>query len=302
MGSKILAYYPDSAELALLLLSSYGLFAASWWLFQKVSVARATVPIWTASLIAFLAFTTFLGVTVTLWQTADEQWVAAMAEYENAYAAAASAGESLPEKPAPRTLMLMLYAAGLWFIPGVYYARQLVLAFSTRTIQTIAAIEQTEDETGTPFKQARDLAMRGDIDGAIARYRGYTERAKEARFEAAQLLEAEGRYRDALDFYIEIGDRHRDDIRAWAEAMFRRAKLLDSVFGDGDGARMLYERILDRASHTEFATLASTQLSRTHTTRDKLLDKLDAGFQYDRPEREEVIRHIPPTAGELQGT
>ncbi len=297
-----MAYYPDSAEFALLLLSSYGLFVASWWLFQRVTFARATVPIWTAALIAFLAFTTFLGVTVTLWQTADEQWVAAMAEYEIAHEAAATAGNSLPIKPAPRTLMLMLYAAALWFIPAIYYARQLVLAFSTRTIQSIAAIEQTEDEIGNPFKQARDLALHGDIDGAIARYRTYTERTKEARFEAAQLLEAEGRYRDALDFYIEIGDRHRDDIRAWAEAMFRRAKLLDSVFGDGDGARMLYERILDRASYTEFATLASTQLSRTHTTQDKLLDKLDAGFKYDRPDREEVIRHIPPSAGEFQGT
>ena len=302
MGSQILAYYPDAAEFALLLLSSYGLFAASWWLFQRVSVARATVPIWTASLVAFLAFSTFLGVTVTLWQNADEQYVAAMAEYGIAYDAAATAGEALPAKPAPRTLMLMMYAAALWFIPAVYYARQLVLAFSTRTVQSIAAIELTEDEIGSPFKQARDLALNGDIDGAVARYRGYTERTKEARFEAAQLLEAEGRYRDALDLYIEIGDRHRDDIRAWGEAMFRRAKLIDSVFGDGDGARMLYERILDRASHTEFATLASTQLSRTHTSQDKLLDKLDAGFQYDRPEPEHVVSHISPHAGEFQGT
>jgi len=302
LGYRVLAYYPSSAEFALLLLSSYGLFAASWWLFQKVSVARATVPIWTAALIAFLAFSTFLAVTVTLWQTADEQWVAAMAEYDVEHKAAAAAGEALPTKPAPRTLMLMLYAAGLWFIPAIYYARQLVLAFSTRAVQSIAAIEQTEDEIGAPFRQARELAIHGDIDGAIERYRGYTERTKEARFEAAQLLETEGRYREALDFYIEIGDRHRDDIRAWGEAMFRRAKLIDSVFGDNDGARMLYERILDRASHTEFATLASTQLSRVHTNQDQLLEKLDAGFQYDAPKAEEIIRHIPPASGEFQGT
>ena len=302
LGYKILAYYPNLAEFTLLLLSSYGLFAASWWLFQKVASARATIPIWTASLIAFLAFTTFLGVTVTLWQTADEQWVAAMAVYEVEHEAAIVAGELLPQKPAPRTLMLMLYAAALWLIPAIYYSRQLAHAFSTRAVQSIAAIEQTEDVAGIPFKQARDLALNGDIDGAIARYRGYTERAKEARFEAAQLLETEGRYRDALDFYIEIGDRHRDDVRAWAEAMFRRAKLIESIFDDHDGARMLYERILDRASQTTFATLASTQLSRVPTSQDKLLDKLDAGFRYESPESEEVIRHIPPATGEFQGT
>jgi tetratricopeptide (TPR) repeat protein len=297
-----LAYYPNFAEFALLILSSYGLFAASWWLFQRVSNSRAVVPVWTAALVAFLAFTTFLGVTVTLWQNADEAFAQAMVQYEADYQAAIAGSEPLPQKPVSRTLMLMLYSAALWFFPAIYYARQLVIAFSTRAVQSIAAIEQTEDERGVPFKHARALAMAGDIDGAIARYRGYSENAKEARFEAAQLLESEGRYRDAIDFYIEIGDRYREDIRAWAEAMFRRAKLIESIFGDADGARMLYERILDRAAATEFATLAATQLSRTQTPHEKLLDKLEAGFDYRNAKPEEVITHLPPGAGELQGT
>jgi tetratricopeptide (TPR) repeat protein len=196
--------------------------------------------------------------------------------------------------------MLMLYAAAFWFIPAVYYARQLVSAFSTRTIQELAAVEQTEDEIGSPFKVARDMALRGDIDGAVARYRAYAERAKEARFEAAQLLESEGRYRDALDLYIEITDRFRDDIRAWGEAIFRRAKLLEGIFDDIDGARLLYKRILDRAPETEFATLASTQLGRLQQAPGALLKALDAGFQYEGNGAEPAVSHISPAHQNLR--
>jgi tetratricopeptide (TPR) repeat protein len=292
-------YYPEPAEFLLLLFASFGLLGGAAWLFSRVTEARASLPVWIALLVSGVAFVSFLGVTVMLWQDAHGEWTAATAEYEAARAVAIESGAAMPEKPAARTLTLMLYAAAFWFVPATYYARQLSYAFSTRTVESIAALEQTENDSNMPFRHARILAMNGNIDGAIARYRAYTDGGREAKFEAAQLLESEGRFREALDFYIEIGDRYRKDARTWGEAMFRRARMLDTVYDDMDGARNLYERILDRAPETEFATLASTQLARLRPEPSTLLKKLDAGFEYDKPS-ERVISHIP-RGGEFQG-
>lgn len=142
-----------------------------------------------------------------------------------------------------------------------YYGRITALSVSNRVIDQISPFNMRIEEP-SEFAEARKLALRGDVDGAVKRYRAYLDNTDTALFEAARLLKSADRYAEAAALFLEISERFFGKKLVWAEATYHLAKLRESHLHQAKDAMALLDQILGRASDTRFGQLAQTELTR----------------------------------------
>lgn len=148
--------------------------------------------------------------------------------------------------------------------PAFYFGRIIAVSFSNRVIDQISPFNMRIEEP-SEFAEARKLALRGDVDGAVKRYRAYLDNTDTALFEAARLLKSADRYAEAAALFLEISERFFGKKLVWAEATYHLAKLRESHLHQAKDAMGLLNKILERASDTRFGQLAQTELSRMQT-------------------------------------
>lgn len=145
--------------------------------------------------------------------------------------------------------------------PAAYFGRIIVESFATRVIDQVSPFSLRIEEP-SEFAEARKLAIRRDIDGAVKRYRAYLENTDAALFEAARLLKAEDRFAEAAALFQEISERFYGKKVIWAEATYHLAKLKEANLHQAREAMSHLEDILDRTPDTRFGQLAETELTR----------------------------------------
>jgi hypothetical protein len=142
-----------------------------------------------------------------------------------------------------------------------YYTVIMVNAISHRFVERIDPFS-ARIEDPSEFSEARKLALRGDIDGAVRVYRSYPEKAAEAHFEAARLLKSHDRFAEAAQLLEEVVSRFYGSRVIWADASYQLAKIYDNHLDrPGDGADLL-RQILARAPETRFGQLANNEMAR----------------------------------------
>lgn len=159
-----------------------------------------------------------------------------------------------------RTNILMWSVFAL-AVPAFYYGRIIVESFATRVIDQVSPFSLRIEEP-SEFAEARKLALRRDIDGAVKRYRAYLENTDAALFEAARLLKAEDRFAEAAALFQEIAERFYGKKVIWAEASYHLAKLREANLHQARDAMALLEEILERTPDSRFGQLAQTELTR----------------------------------------
>ena len=176
------------------------------------------------------------------------------------------------ETPAPvdPRLRLLLWSFFLWLIPMGYYINLLRQSFSTYSVDHIGPLSGAIEDP-SEFADARRMALRGDVNGAVAKYRGYGHNKTEALFEAARLLKSEDRFDEAAAMFDEIMRNNPGNRRAWAEACYQLAKLHEVAYADFKEAKRLLRALLQRAPETRFGELASMDLAR--------LQRMDDGVE-----------------------
>jgi len=177
-----------------------------------------------------------------------------------------------------RTNILMWSVFAL-VAPAAYYGRIIVESFATRVIDQVSPFSLRIEEP-SEFAEARKLALRRDIDGAVKRYRAYLENTDAALFEAARLLKAEDRFAEAASLFLEISERFYGKKVVWAEATYQLAKLKEANLHQAREAMALLEGILDRTPDSRFGQLAETELTRMRSVYS--LEK-DAPVGYAEP-------------------
>lgn len=160
-----------------------------------------------------------------------------------------------------RRFLLMMWCMIAWWVPALYYINILRNSMAANAVDRIGPFSAHIEEP-SEFAEARRLALRGDIDGAVALYRNYERNRSGALLEAARLLKSHDRFADAAKLYDEIADRFRDNIPVWAEATLQLGRIHENNLRDKNRARALYESILERAPDTRFAQAADTDLAR----------------------------------------
>lgn len=110
---------------------------------------------------------------------------------------------------------------------------------------------------------ARAKARRGDVDGAVGDYRRmFAARPEEPRpvYEAASLLEKDGRRMEALDVLREVLRRARKGSSTWSETAYRMARLLHQEPEGRESAMLLLREIIHDAGNAEQALQAQRWL------------------------------------------
>jgi len=174
-----------------------------------------------------------------------------------------------------------------WILPAAYYGYTVVNSLAMRTVDHIGPFSSRIDDP-SEFAAARKLALRGEIDAAVAAYRGYTDNQAAALFEAARLLKSEDRFLEAARLLEEIAERFQGKRRIWAEATYQLAKLREVNMGELKAAMALLRNVMQRASETRFGQLAANDLAR--------LQVLDASF-LDELAGEEDVAPVDPFFG-----
>ena len=180
--------------------------------------------------------------------------------------------------PDSRYFGLLLWCMIAFVFPLFYYGLIIVNSFASRVIDRVSPFGMQIHEP-SEFAEARKLALRGDVDGAVKRYRAYLENTEDALFEAARLLKAEDRFAEAAALFQEISERFYGKKLIWAEATYHLAKLRESHLHQATKATTLFEHIIERTPDTRFGQLAQTELARmSHlygTTTDAPTEKID---------------------------
>lgn len=161
----------------------------------------------------------------------------------------------------------------LWCLIGYspaffYYIGLLRNSYATRIVDRIGPLS-ARIEDPSEFASARKLALRGDVDGAVAMYLSYKDNACEAMFEAARLLKSEDRFAEAAAIFQDITTRFQERRSAWAEAAYHLAKIQEQNLRDHTGATALYMAIVTRAPESRFALQAQSDLRRLQTGEDE---------------------------------
>ena len=185
--------------------------------------------------------------------------------------------------------------------PAIYYGRIIVDSFATRVIDQVSPFSLRIEEP-SEFAEARKLALRRDIDGAVKRYRAYLENTDAALFEAARLLKSEDRYAEAAALFQEISERFYGKKVVWAEATYHLAKLKEANLHQTRDAMALLEDILERTPDTRFGQLAETELTRMQSLYS--LDKDHSQPEIDTPDNQDPFysEHDGPSAEGEQET
>lgn len=209
------------------------LAGAGWALFRNWYERDKIPPLSVIFLAAIVALAVYLAVGIPVWARAD----------------------------AYRKLTVMLYGLVIWAIPGGYFSYSFLSALAARSVRRITWLD-----TNLPgiddFLQAKELAARGDIDGAVQMYKNCPEKKSHALFAAAHLLEMNGRYREAADMFQKCAEVSGEHLRPWSEAIFRWAKLCEVNLDRIEKSVELYQLVVDRAPQSELGRLASTKLVR----------------------------------------
>lgn len=161
----------------------------------------------------------------------------------------------------PRKISILVWCFIFLAPQAFYFGRIIAVSFSNRVIDQISPFNMRIEEP-SEFAEARKLALRGDVDGAVKRYRAYLENTDVALFEAARLLKSADRYAEAAALFLEISERFFGKKQVWAEATYNLAKLRESHLHQAKDAMALLGQILDRASDSRFGQLAQTELVR----------------------------------------
>jgi len=259
-------FYPHAWEL-LVMLGVAGLVLLAGYIVQR-RVAGAGLPLpFPLALVMFLGmFAVFLGmmmvfVTATPTQTRMEM----EAGVQDSFALVGA-------HPAPdRRFLLMFYCVFFYLWPIGYYISLLRNSYATRIVDRIGPLS-ARIEDPSEFASARKLALRGDVDGAVAMYRSYRENSTEALFEAARLLRAEDRFAEAASVFAEITERFHERRNAWAEATYQLGKINEQNLNDVERAMAFFRAILDRTPESRFASQAASDIARLQNPLDDLED------------------------------
>lgn len=163
-----------------------------------------------------------------------------------------------PESQRPTLILWSVLALAA---PAFYFGRIIVDSFATRVIDQVSPFNMRIEEP-SEFAEARKLALRRDIDGAVKRYRAYLENTDAALFEAARLLKSEDRFAEAAVLFQEIAERFYSRKPVWAEATYHLARLQEANLHRPQEAMALLEGVLDRSPDSRFGQLAAPELAR----------------------------------------
>lgn len=209
------------------------------------------------------------------------------------------------DAPVPRKLPIMMWCL-LFFIPPVfYYAYSVIDALAVRSIDRIGPFS-ARIEDPSEFAQARRMALRGDIDGAVQHYRSYQSDDASALFEAARLLKSVDRHVEAALLLEEIAARFSDNLTVWSEATYQLAKLHEINLGEGAAALTFLRNLMQRAPMTRFGQLAAADIARLQALEDRTAE--EDGAETPAPAADPFYRGVgavradAPAAGGNPGT
>ncbi len=279
-------YYPNIGEFLFLLLFVLVLLLAGRIIKLRWSSIGESVPIPVALLMWLGMLVAFSLVVSSLYFTN----IPAQSEAEPLDLF----GASTPEPD--RRFMLFYWSLLFFTVPVAYYTYTVVNSFATRTVDAIDPFSAVIEDP-SEFAAARKMALRGDVDGAVAMYRSYRENTASAMFEAARLLRSDDRNKEAAALFEEIAERFHDNRRYWSEAVYQKARLYEVNLNRVNEAKALYRMLLERCPETQFARLAIDDLSRLNILTENVLDNMlhadthtvdsrNAEFQPDNMEEE----------------
>jgi len=176
--------------------------------------------------------------------------------------------------PDTHKLGILAWCLIFWAAPVTYYTYAVVTSLANSTIDRIGPYS-AHIEDPSEFAAARKLALRGDVDAAVARYREYKEHREAALFEAARLLKSESRNAEAAEMFAEIARDFSSMLPVWAEATYQQAKLLEVHLGDPKEAMALMRKVLNRAPESRFSQMASADLARLQVLDEDFLKALE---------------------------
>jgi tetratricopeptide (TPR) repeat protein len=266
-------YYPTLLELAILVLAVGELLAIGY-LAKRFWERRGETlpPTFALSLWVLLIFA-WAGVLGVFYSAAPE-----VAYIEDPFK---RAGANLPVDPRMRHI---LWTFAFWLLPMGYYINLLRHSFATYAVDHIGPFSGAIEDP-SEFADARRLALRGDVNGAVAKYRSYEHNKSQALFEAARLLKSEDRFSEAAELFEEVMRANPGNRKVWAEACYQLAKVYETGFNNAQEAKRLLRALLQRAPETRFGALASADLVRLQTLEEMVgeVDEAEAADIADVP-------------------
>ncbi|MFP4502806.1 MAG: tetratricopeptide repeat protein [Candidatus Hydrogenedentota bacterium] len=163
--------------------------------------------------------------------------------------------------PDARKFPILMWSLLILAVPVAYYGYGVVDSFAVRSIDKISPFNARIEEP-SEFAAARRMALRGDINGAVARYRQYHDNQAIALFEAARLLKSVDRYAEAVVLLEEAKQRFSHDHDVWAEATYQLAKIHESNLHERDAAADLLREVATHAADTRYGQLAAADIAR----------------------------------------
>ncbi len=184
--------------------------------------------------------------------------------------------------------------------PLFYYGLIVVNSFASRAIDRVSPFGMQIHEP-SEFAEARKMALRGDVDGAVKRYRAYLDNTDGALFEAARLLKSEDRFAEAAALFQEITERYFGKKIIWAEATYHLAKLREGHLHQANEAKTLLDQIIERTPDSRFGQLAHTELIRIGALygasvlngNNAVLSEADDPFFDEQDQRAAVVAERP---------
>lgn len=238
-------------------------------------------PVWVVVVVALAASLFYFGVTRYLWIQSSEAVISSsfVDKQQSSLGALEASNRSINDdfNEARPVVILLMFSVGFWTIPVAYYSYVFLSSFATQNVDRLTWLG-----VATPyaeeFPEARELAVMGDVEGAVGRYRSYYRRKNHAVFAAAQLLEADGQYERAAETFRDVVDLSAEDTLMWSKAMYRLAKLSEKHSDDTQGTLALLQEITARVPDSEHGQLASSLMKRLRPSGETVLDDLDAAY------------------------
>lgn len=241
-----MAYYPKLWEFVDLLAIVLTMCAGGYLLKLRWARDGETVPTPVALLMWMGAFILYFLITLTFFNTTPDE----------------------------RKLTILMWCLLFWTVPVGYFSYMVVDSLAARSIDRISPFSP-RIEAPSEYADARKLALRGDIDGAVRLYRNYHNAQPAAFFEAARLMKSAQRYEQATLLLEELRTRFQDDAGAWAEATYLLAKLHDQHLENRSEAIALLRQLLDRAPESRHGQLAVTEVARLVALEPEVPDDLE---------------------------
>lgn len=270
-------FYPHAWELLVMLGVTGSVVLAGYIVQRRLAGPGLPLP-FPLALVMFLGmFAVFLGMLVVFMAATPVQ---TRMEFE---AGVQDSFELVGAQPAPdRRILLIVYCFFFYLWPMGYYISLLRNSYATRIVDRIGPLS-ARIEDPSEFASARKLALRGDIDGAVAMYRTYRDNTCDALFEAARLLRAEDRFAEAASIFSEITERFHERRNNWAEATHQLGKIYEQNLNDVERALGYYRAILDRTPESRFASQAAADIARLQRPDDDLPDTPEVSVLVSTP-------------------